>query len=153
MDSIFFAIRWPNFCPLENFCKYLIFFLQNIDSKKATIQIRTYLIKKDQSALGINTTFFRPIRRCLQSWRTFWIQTPLPRPGPTHLTSEIQFLVNKQWNLQCCGSWMFIPDPNFYPSRVPDLGSRISDPGSRIPGPKTAAQERGEKICCHTFFL
>jgi hypothetical protein len=33
---------------------------------------------------------------------------------------------------------MFIPDPDFYPSRIPD-------PGSRIPNPKMAAKERGEK--------
>jgi hypothetical protein len=33
---------------------------------------------------------------------------------------------------------MFIPDPDFYPSRIPD--------------PKTAKKERGEKISCHTFF-
>jgi hypothetical protein len=33
---------------------------------------------------------------------------------------------------------MFIPDPDFYPSRIPDLGSRI-------PVPKTATKERGEK--------
>jgi hypothetical protein len=32
---------------------------------------------------------------------------------------------------QCCGSGMFIPDPDFYPSRIPD--------------PKTATKERGEK--------
>jgi hypothetical protein len=32
---------------------------------------------------------------------------------------------------------MFIPDPDFYPSRIPD--------------PKTAAKERGEN-CCHTLF-
>ncbi len=59
-----------------------------------------------------------------------------------------------------------IPDPAFYPSRIPDPGSRISDPGSRIPDhgsritdpgsripdpgsqisdPKTATKERGEK--------
>jgi hypothetical protein len=31
-----------------------------------------------------------------------------------------------------------IPDPDFYPSRVPDPGSRITDP-------KTATKERGEK--------
>jgi hypothetical protein len=31
---------------------------------------------------------------------------------------------------QCGGSGMFIPDPEFYPSRIPD--------------PKTAAKERGE---------
>ncbi len=32
---------------------------------------------------------------------------------------------------QCCGSGMFIPDPNFFPSRIPDPGSkrfRIPDP-------------------------
>jgi hypothetical protein len=33
---------------------------------------------------------------------------------------------------------MFIPDPDFYPFRIPDLGSRIPDP-------KTATKERGEK--------
>ncbi len=34
---------------------------------------------------------------------------------------------------------MFIPDSDFYPSRIPD--------------PKTGTKERGErKICCHTFF-
>jgi hypothetical protein len=33
---------------------------------------------------------------------------------------------------------MFIPDPDFYPFRVPD-------PRSRIPDPKTATKERGEK--------
>jgi hypothetical protein len=32
---------------------------------------------------------------------------------------------------QCCGSGIFIPDPDFYPSRIPD--------------PKTATKERGEK--------
>jgi hypothetical protein len=31
-----------------------------------------------------------------------------------------------------------IPDPDFYPSRIPD-------PGSRIPDPKTATKERDEK--------
>ncbi len=35
-----------------------------------------------------------------------------------------------------------IPDPDFYPSRIPDLGFRIPDP-------KTAKKERGEK----KFFL
>jgi hypothetical protein len=40
---------------------------------------------------------------------------------------------------------MFIPAPDFYPSRIPDFRSRISDPGFRIPDPKTATKERGEK--------
>jgi hypothetical protein len=39
---------------------------------------------------------------------------------------------------QCCGSGMFIPDPDFYTFRIPDLGSRMPDP-------KTATKERGEK--------
>jgi hypothetical protein len=54
-----------------------------------------------------------------------------------------------------------IPDPDFYPSRIPDLGSRISDPGSRIPDlgsripdPKTATKERGEKkLVVITFYV
>jgi hypothetical protein len=50
---------------------------------------------------------------------------------------------------------MFIPDPDpdFYPSRIPDLGSRISDPRSRIPDPgsKKRTKERGEKIYYQTF--
>jgi hypothetical protein len=33
--------------------------------------------------------------------------------------------------MQCCGSGIFIPDPDFYPFRIPDLGSRILDPGSK----------------------
>jgi hypothetical protein len=33
---------------------------------------------------------------------------------------------------------MFIPDPDFNPSRIPD-------PGSRVPDPKTAMKDRGEK--------
>jgi hypothetical protein len=44
---------------------------------------------------------------------------------------------------------MFIPDPDFYPSRIPDLRSRISDPGSRIPDLgsriKKQQQKRGMK--------
>jgi hypothetical protein len=35
-----------------------------------------------------------------------------------------------------------IPDPDFYPTRIPDPGSRISDPGSRI---QKQQQKRGEK--------
>ncbi len=46
---------------------------------------------------------------------------------------------------------MFIQDPDFYPSRIPDLGSRISDLGSRI---QKQQENRGvKKICCHTFFV
>ncbi len=49
---------------------------------------------------------------------------------------------------------MFIPDPDFYPSRIPDLGSRIPDLGSRIPDPKTATKERGEnKFVVINFYV
>jgi hypothetical protein len=36
---------------------------------------------------------------------------------------------------QCCGSGMFIPSPDFYPSRIPDL----------IPDPKTTTKKGGGK--------
>jgi hypothetical protein len=36
-----------------------------------------------------------------------------------------------------------IPDPDFYPSRIPDLGSRIQ---------KQQQKRWAKKICCHTFF-
>jgi hypothetical protein len=39
-----------------------------------------------------------------------------------------------------------IPDPDFYPSRIPDLGSRIPDP-------KTATKDRGEKFFFVTPFF
>jgi hypothetical protein len=51
---------------------------------------------------------------------------------------------------QCCGSGMFIPDPDFLP---------IPDPGSWIPDPKTSTKERGEKsfvvipFCSHKFHI
>jgi hypothetical protein len=41
-------------------------------------------------------------------------------------------------NGQCGGSGMFIPDPDFYPSRIPDLRYRIPDP-------KTAMKDIGDK--------
>jgi hypothetical protein len=43
-------------------------------------------------------------------------------------------------------SGMFIPDPDFYPSRIPDFGSQIPDP-------KTATKERGEKNLLSYHFL
>jgi hypothetical protein len=48
---------------------------------------------------------------------------------------------------------MFIPYPDFYPSRIPDPGSRIPDLRSQIPDPITATNERSEKkFVVHTFF-
>ncbi len=58
--------------------------------------------------------------------------------------------------MQCGGSGMFIPDPgclsripdpDFYPSRLQDSGSRILDPGSK----NSNKREGWKKIFCHTF--
>jgi hypothetical protein len=50
------------------------------------------------------------------------------------LSSTVLFAV------QCCGSGKFIPDPDFYPSRIPD--------------PKTVTNERGEnKLVVIPFFV
>jgi hypothetical protein len=44
--------------------------------------------------------------------------------------------------LQCCGSGMFIPDTDFYPSRISD------------PDPKTAIKDRGvKKLVVISFFV
>ncbi len=53
---------------------------------------------------------------------------------------EIEFSVADPGYL----SW--IPDPDFYPSRIPDLGFRIPDP-------KTATKERGEKKFFSKHFM
>jgi hypothetical protein len=38
---------------------------------------------------------------------------------------------------------MFIPDPDFYPSRISDPGSKTSQ----------KREEKGEKKCCPIFFV
>ncbi len=54
---------------------------------------------------------------------------------------SFEVLTKKFWPLfQCCGSGMFIPDPDFYPSRISDPGSKNSNKG-----------EGWKKICCHNF--
>ncbi len=49
---------------------------------------------------------------------------------------------------RCCGSGMFVPDPDFYPSRIPDPGARISDLEKQ-----KSKREGWKKICCHIFFF
>jgi hypothetical protein len=76
-------------------------------------------------------TFFSQVG-CTHFWIPIWIGTDESKKSRIH-----QF-----------------PDPL---TSVADPGclSRIlifTHPGSRIPDPKTAAKERGEKKCCHTFF-
>jgi hypothetical protein len=59
------------------------------------------------------------------------------------------FLSSRKYDPECLSR---ILDPDFYPSRIPDLGSQIPDPGSLIPDPKTVTKERGEKKkFCYTF--
>jgi hypothetical protein len=43
--------------------------------------------------------------------------------------------------IQCCGSGMFIPDPEF------------SHPGSRFSDPKTATKDRGENFFLSFLFM
>ncbi len=62
--------------------------------------------------------------------------------GTEFHTYQIIYLFTSVADQGCLSS---IPDPDFYPSRIPDLGSRIPDP-------KSATKERGEKNSCHTFF-
>jgi len=50
--------------------------------------------------------------------------------------------------MQCGGSGMFIPDPDFYPSRI-----RIPDLRSRIPDPKTEQKSEVKKNLLSYFFL
>jgi hypothetical protein len=45
---------------------------------------------------------------------------------------------DKKFSVADPGCLSRIPDPDFYPSRIPDLGSRIPDP-------KTETKDRGEK--------
>jgi hypothetical protein len=56
---------------------------------------------------------------------------PLAARSPVLQRMLTTDMLEKSSGRQCCGSGMFIPDPYFYPSRIPDLGSRISDPGSK----------------------
>ncbi len=51
---------------------------------------------------------------------------------------------------------MFISDPDFFQSQIPDL-SQVPDPGCGDTGPKipdlTKTENEGEKISCLTFFV
>jgi hypothetical protein len=57
-----------------------------------------------------------------------------------HSDSELAELVTP--SVADLGCLSRIPDPDFYPSRIPDLGSRIPDLGSRI---QKHQQQRGVK--------
>ncbi len=59
--------------------------------------------------------------------RTCWRR----RPTTTRSTGTIKV----PYRTQCCGSGMFIPDPDFYPSRIS----------------KNSNKREGGKNCCYTF--
>jgi hypothetical protein len=71
----------------------------------------------------------------------FWVEILKFRVHPSTSWQLHTTIFDTGSQQQCCGSGMFIPDPDFYRSRLLDL----PDPGSRIPDPKTATIERGEK--------
>jgi hypothetical protein len=50
-----------------------------------------------------------------------------PELNPYRLYAEYRSQIGNQ----CCGSGMFIPDPDFYPSQIPDLGFRIQNSNKR----------------------
>jgi hypothetical protein len=58
-----------------------------------------------------------------------------------------RYLQVKVHHQQCCGSGCLsrIPEPDFYPSRIPDLGSRITDQKN------SNKREGWKKIWCHYF--
>ena len=126
---------WPvAFFVCSNFCNIPVndkrpllarmdndFFLSNIkiEGKKTVLRIRDVYPGSD---------FFPsrfPDPNCLHPGSQ--IRTvSIPDPG----SASKNFSILTQKN-QCCWSGMFIPDPDFYPSRIPD--------------PKTAMKDRGEK--------
>ncbi len=67
-------------------------------------------------------------------------------PGSRIRNRNTEFKATKK---QCCGSGIFIPNPgsgDFYPSRVPDPGSRIPDLGFRISDPGSRIPDLGSRI-------
>jgi hypothetical protein len=69
------------------------------------------------------------------------LQIIAPDPDPTFffIKDSKRYKIKFKRNCQCCESGMFIPDPDFYPSRILD--------------PKTATKERDEKKFVLTFYV
>jgi hypothetical protein len=63
----------------------------------------------------------------------------VPEPNPAPLAASCHQHLVQISSVADPGCFSHIPEPDFYPSRIPD--------------PKTATQDRSEKkISCHTFF-
>jgi hypothetical protein len=68
----------------------------------------------------------------------------MKKAGDKTLASQgMDFKEDMIYTSQCCGSGMFIPDPDF----------SIPDPGSRNPDPTTIAKMEGSIFFCLTFFV
>jgi hypothetical protein len=80
-------------------------------------------------------------KKILFLWVIFALLDPDPESGSTGLIESVdpdpehcnkhRSVVRIRILLQCCGSGMFIPDPDFYPSQIPDLGSRFKNSNER----------------------
>jgi hypothetical protein len=60
--------------------------------------------------------------------------------SPTVVSTVLPIVGNRQRFVQCCGSGMFIPDPNFF------------NPGSRIQGQKDSGSGSAPKNVSALFF-
>ncbi len=98
---------------------------------------------------GVTSNTQKIATRLVQEGVLAPFQTPARQKTAHLLQSVITRLPGGDLPLQSSvadpGCLSRILDPDFYPSRIPDLGSQIPDP-------KTATKERGEKkIRCQTF--
>ncbi len=87
------------------------------------------LVKK---ALGSNPAFLQGVENILFLLIQGTFRSPSNSRMRTESLARLCFVSEVCRVKQCYGSGMFIPDPDFSPSRIPGLGSQISDPGSRI---------------------
>ncbi len=76
----------------------------------------------------------------------------IPDPDFFHPGNRIRITEFKYFN-QCCGSWMFIPDPGFefFPSRIWIFPSRIQDPNFFHPGSEFFPSQIGYRIRIKKF--
>ncbi len=110
-----------------NHVSFFVFFVDHFpDSEDSGSRIR--IRRPIQSGSGSGTLHVHPVLLVL---------ILLPFRTLYHICTYITLTVHVA-SVADPGCLSRIPDPDFYPSRIPD-------PGSRIPDPKTATKERGEK--------
>ncbi len=90
----------------------LLLFKEELPEDKET---RNYYL---QIQVKLKTYFFLSGQLCgirYKETRNYYLQI--------QVKFKTHFLSGKLCRFQCCGSWMFIPDPDFF--SIPDPGSRI----------------------------